>query len=272
MWFKFSCSLLSGAACRNGKLPAELRLGTVTPCSPGTFFFPALLTAASWTRLQCRAAPMGLCSRSLMGSPSSYRHLWVAEGGGQACSRTEPSREAERQRESLIGFVAVRKKTLKVNIFLSLSLSLAPFVKTAWKYPFRGWTLPSKFNFEACQALLKPYHQWFPSLLDQEDWICYGIRIVARNSSQQMGGGEMFVPRRTLPARSAEVLRCALSAQTHGDFGGCSANILSWKHVCISELAFAWINTLLWMTKVSLTAAGVLKEVLYPVPSTMNIW
>lgn len=194
MWFKFSCSLLSGAACRNGKLPAELRLGTVTPCSPGTFFFPALLTAASWTRLQRRAAPMGLCSRSLMGSPSSYRHLWqgrVAEGGGQACSRTEPSREAERQRESLIGFVAVRKKTLKVNIFLSLSLSLAPFVKTAWKYPFRGWTLPSKFNFEACQALLKPYHQWFPSLLDQEDWICYGIRIVARNSSQQMGGGNV---------------------------------------------------------------------------------
>lgn len=77
---------------------------------------------------------MGPCSHSLMGSLSSYGHFLQgmgAEGEGQACSHTERGREAERQRESLIGFVAVRKKTLKVNIFLSLSLSLAPFVKTA---------------------------------------------------------------------------------------------------------------------------------------------
>lgn len=206
MWFKFSYGLLDRAPCRSGKLPTELLLSTVTPCSRSTFF-PAVLTAAFWTPCGvrppdpvsngCGVSPAKCCwigdHTALIRFLSAYGHLLQGRVTGRAwthmCSCTEYSREAGRQRESLIGLVAVRKKTLKVNIFLSLSLSMASFVKTAWKYLFRGWTLPSKFNFEACQALLKPYHQWFPSLLDQEDCICYGIRIVAQNSSQQGRGG-----------------------------------------------------------------------------------
>lgn len=38
MWFKFSYCLLNQAPCRSGKLPAELLLSTVTPCSWSTLF------------------------------------------------------------------------------------------------------------------------------------------------------------------------------------------------------------------------------------------
>lgn len=132
-------------------------------------------------------------------------------------------------------------------------------MKTAWKYLFREWTLPSKFNFEACQALLKPYRQWFPSLLDQEDYICYGIRIVSQNSSQQMRVFTYVLRHITTDSEYWSPGMCVVSASLRR-LWICSDKAISWNCVCVSELAAVGINTLLWMAKAFLIAAGVLKE------------